>query len=629
MSYMNPMNIDNQDGTTKSQTTTTYLSPMTDTASLFNIQAGGWSSIINSNLKGDILTLTIDLGAYRAVEKMADDKKGTREQSNKLKQSVSQIVQQSTDAYQQELIEYKKNLEQWRITQGHKPSKPHPPQKPENFDLYLITPAERRAYIKSYFLYEYLIQDLKMSGEFTCDDFNKALKYMDKEAVAVDKGGRKIRKILGKIDRVLYTDTTDYVESVKDKTYNDVYEYIFHPIRFTKDPNSRTQELHYRVSGLLRLNIYLKRQFLLNPAKILSLDEIIELYSSDKNYRTSKGANITRSTLTTRTKPCNELIYNKMSFNFAVYQPDYSLLHLDGLPQSALFKSLVPNELKKWKNHHHEQSKIRKSSRQFHSFHYLPKVYREYITYNGSPLVEAMDVTGCYYVLISKALEIALDVNHEELLRFKSLVRDNDIYEEVGRHVLIASTTPSDDGINYREEELLSFYSDTGDNGKAMRNIIKDDMQKFRNTLDINQAYRKFPMLSLYFMKVFPSITKWLFDYPTHYDVEKKRQVKNLQDDMSRIETLLISKVCFKLVDMGLTPFTLHDAIYLSRDELSKLEDGAVDKLFWEAYDNTTPKEIMSCFDLDAKTIKKIEKKLEKQTKKSTKHSSLLDLFLK
>ena len=154
-------------------------------------------------------------------------------------------------------------------------------------------------------------------------------------------------------------------------------------------------------------------------------------------------------------------------------------------------------------------------------------------------------------------------------------------------------------------------------------------MQKFRNTLDINQAYRKFPMLSLYFMKVFPSITKWLFDYPTHYDVEKKRQVKNLQDDMSRIETLLISKVCFKLVDMGLTPFTLHDAIYLSRDELSKLEDGAVDKLFWEAYDNTTPKEIMSCFDLDAKTIKKIEKKLEKQTKKSTKHSSLLDLFLK
>jgi hypothetical protein len=100
---------------------------------------------------------------------------------------------------------------------------------------------------------------------------------------------------------------------------------------------------------------------------------------------------------------------------------------LDGLPQSALFEKLAPNKLKSWKNHHLNPSKIDKSSRQYHSFHTLPKEYRPYITFNGSGLVEAMDVKSCYYVLMIKMAELSKKIYKDELCRFKRLVRDGDI----------------------------------------------------------------------------------------------------------------------------------------------------------------------------------------------------------
>ena len=98
-------------------------------------------------------------------------------------------------------------------------------------------------------------------------------------------------------------------------------------------------------------------------------------------------------------------------------------------------------------------------------------------------------------------------------------------------------------------------------------------------------------MLAKKFKEMFPTICRWLFTYPL-YRNKKGKNAKRLQADMSRIETMLISKVCFRLKDMGLNPFTLHDAIYLSEAELNTLADGAVDKLFWEIFDTVTPEEV-------------------------------------
>jgi hypothetical protein len=58
---------------------------------------------------------------------------------------------------------------------------------------------------------------------------------------------------------------------------------------------------------------------------------------------------------------------------------------------------------------------------------------------------------------------------------------------------------------------------------------------------------------------------------------------------------------------MGVTPFTLHDAVYLSEAELGKLKNGqeTVEEIFWKVFDSTTTEEIKTC--LGEKTIEKNE----------------------
>ena len=116
-------------------------------------------------------------------------------------------------------------------------------------------------------------------------------------------------------------------------------------------------------------------------------------------------------------------------------------------------------------------------------------------------------------------------------------------------------------------------------------------MQSFRNFKTYGQAESQHPMLAKKFKQMFPTICRWLFTYQNYVN-SKGKKTKRLQKDMSQIETMLISKVCFRLKAMGLNPFTLHDAVYLSEDELRTLESGFVDKLFWEVFDSTTDDEV-------------------------------------
>ena len=238
-------------------------------------------------------------------------------------------------------------------------------------------------------------------------------------------------------------------------------------------------------------------------------------------------------------------------------------------------------ELKKWVRYCMDDARITTVSRLWHPFHCLPKSYREHVTYNGSPLVEAMDVKNCYYVLMVKALQLADKIDPDELRRFEALVRDGDIYMEIGNDIQFIHEIKED----YNDDDYLSFI------GTTRRDRVKVEMQSFRNYKTYGQAESQHPMLAKKFKELFPSICHWLFTYPI-YRNRKGKNAKRLQADMSRIETMLISKVCFRLKDMGLNPFTLHDAIYLSREELDIVGKGFVDKLFWEVFDATTEEDV-------------------------------------
>ena len=79
--------------------------------------------------------------------------------------------------------------------------------------------------------------------------------------------------------------------------------------------------------------------------------------------------------------------------------------------------------------------------------------------------------------------------------------------------------------------------------------------------------------------------------------------MKKLQTDMCHVETSLISKVCFDLKAYGVTPFSLHDGIYLSEAEMekirlafyfNKIEDVQkwIEELFWQYFDELTPDKV-------------------------------------
>ena len=75
--------------------------------------------------------------------------------------------------------------------------------------------------------------------------------------------------------------------------------------------------------------------------------------------------------------------------------------------------------------------------------------------------------------------------------------------------------------------------------------------------------------------------------------------VKRLQSDMCLIESYIISRICVKLLEWGVTPFSLHDGIYLSEEHIRNLRDNFefkgdnqitefVSNLFWEEFDSLT-----------------------------------------
>ena len=104
------------------------------------------------------------------------------------------------------------------------------------------------------------------------------------------------------------------------------------------------------------------------------------------------------------------------------------------------------------------------------------------------------------------------------------------------------------------------------------------------------------------FIKHFPTIRNYLLHYETITNMDGKR-VKRLQSDMCHLETYLISKICFELTSFGVTPFSLHDGIYMSEAEMNQLSNRLkldsikdtqrwVENLFWQYFDELTPNKV-------------------------------------
>lgn len=199
---------------------------------------------------------------------------------------------------------------------------------------------------------------------------------------------------------------------------------------------------------------------------------------------------------------------------------------------------------------------VYKSGRIFYVFHWWKKEYRHGFTYNGSPLTELFDLHCSFFTLTA-----ALRKNDLPRKEYEKLIRDcisGELYMKAARF--------------------------TG----MTRDLAKESLQAWRNS-SRNQARANYRAISEFMEREYPIFSRIMYEWPTIIKEGPKRNisVKTLQIDISEFESRVFSKICRILVDKyNVTPFSLHDAVYISEDDMKKLPENISDILLKWFADN-------------------------------------------
>ena len=206
-------------------------------------------------------------------------------------------------------------------------------------------------------------------------------------------------------------------------------------------------------------------------------------------------------------------------------------------------------------------------SRYFHWLHSMHAIYRKRVYFNGSPLVENFDVTGCFYTLIARLMMDQRIISEQEMQRYCNLVKKGDIYNSIK---------------DWIENTCRSQWT---------RDQVKQRLQSWRNTLSTRiEAQKKrdtlFFQICEWWKENYPEIGEAIVNYPT-YKNKENRKAKRLQLDCCKLETKYISgAVCSELGSKyGVVAFTVHDAVYVTEKDKEKLEGLGVkiEDVFWKA----------------------------------------------
>ena len=435
----------------------------------------------------------------------------------------------------------------------------------------------REAFVRAYYLYELLVQDYGFSEWILNEEICKSTRVSRDTMI-------EIRELLSYYE-ILFIDSKEYKESLK-KHLKAKSEFDGSKAKFLK-----IKPYTYVVGRFINSNV-----IQVNKSKFVGRDviryklskkvyDLVKLYKDME--RCSRADDIYAILLRFFERNC-QIINNinkyleqtNKDYPSTTYVAPYQMLELDNEVPNLLMRTRRWETLLVWALYRNVPAKVTENSRLWHPFHSLAREYRKHVTYNGSRLMEAADVHNCFYVLMLKAFEQDESIDKDELQRYSVLVRGGRFYELF-------------------VDEFVKDLPPNSYSYKKMRRQVKEWLQSYRNIINEGQLRYEHPRLDDIFKAKFPTIRNALLHYQTTINKDGKR-VKKLQTDMCHVETNLISKVCFDLKVYGVTPFSLHDGIYLSEDEMEKMrvilgvkeiEDVQrwIEELFWKYFDEQTP----------------------------------------
>ncbi|MBQ4127771.1 MAG: hypothetical protein IJD72_07375 [Alistipes sp.] len=173
----------------------------------------------------------------------------------------------------------------------------------------------------------------------------------------------------------------------------------------------------------------------------------------------------------------------------------------------------------------------------------IRKPIREHITYQGELLVEASDVSCAHFTMLPIIFKrYNITIPNDELQRWIDLTQTQDLYSAVV------------EGAKISRSEIKAIFQPFLS--------IKNKNQFLYGHEGNERIYRE--AVCEFFEERFPAIFKALLSWHTVTD-ESIKSVAN------RVESDIMNPICNQLIAEGLHPFRIHDAIYLPKNELSKL----------------------------------------------------------
>lgn len=183
-----------------------------------------------------------------------------------------------------------------------------------------------------------------------------------------------------------------------------------------------------------------------------------------------------------------------------------------------------------------------KSGRIYHAFHCIPRCMRNHLERDGSPITELFDLHASFFTLLSSMIR--------EQLPEKEF---NDLFDECFSG---------------------NFYKNIAAYIGSDKETAKDVMQGWRNVCSLSFLHSspKYAKASEYMEKKYPVFSKIVYEWNF---VETKDGVKKtIQQDCGAYETKVFSAFAEYLVsEFGITPYTLHDAVYCTESDKAKLPE--------------------------------------------------------
>ena len=488
------------------------------------------------------------------------------------------------------------------------------------------SPKTQEAYIKFYYLIEFLVDFLKLYIDLYTEEFCKSL-CIDKET---------LQKILWRLyqDNLVQVNTRPHKISVMNKLSSSSYQrylpYVYSientisSSGYILNPNKSSCIYHredpYKFSPVtacppaiisgaggtpeMKIEDSPQQYIILDYYLTDYLYALIYLYDKNLSYDTTRP--ILSSIIIPRFKHLGNKKEDKICYVENCFDDEEST-HYECLPFKpyiAPYEDLEfrPNSrdimligkidsLETWEKKHSRKAYITVCGRLWHPFHSLGREYRKFVNYNSSPLLEAFDISNCFYTLLYLKVLLEENIPILEKKNYYHYIRDGLFYDSIVKLV------PN-----------KYFTNKSIGSGKTPRDIVKENAQAYRNSKVYSQAKHLYPEVDLFF-SYFPSIRKILFDSEMIIN-RKGKEVKRLQYEMCRIETYIISDLCHELLSYGVTPFSLHDGVYLSEYDMERLRECLsqettedvkmwMEELFWQKF-NAMPNEITKeiiCWD--------------------------------